>query len=139
MNSAPAWLLTTMLFWPVVAPAHDTPPAHYHDHKVQQFTGLVCETEGQAGHIFDTWMERGAIKAREVYAGYYLDRACAILRFGTAYFERRIASARALNFNGVEQNVIVFRISPAGTPASESGGPKGSAVGYLVTWENINI
>ncbi len=100
----------------------------YHAGETQDFTGLVCRSEGPARHIFDVWMEAGVDTAKEVFNLYKSANQCKFFERAEAYFIERITSGEALNFNGKDVNVIVFSVSP---------GEMAPEVDFLVTWEDL--
>ena len=108
--------------------AHDTPTLHYHVGEVQQFQGLMCKDQEPAMHIFNTWMEDGVEKAREVFLVYRNAGECKFLVGPIAYFIEEIISSEAPYYDGAIKNVLVFSVSPVG---------RRDMVDFLVTWEDL--
>ncbi len=111
------------------AVAHDAEPLHYHAGETQPFQGLVCREQESAMHIFNTLMEVGIDKSKDVFMVYKNADECKFLTGYFAYFIERIISSIAPYFNGDLKNVLVFSISP---------NELGTTVDYLVTWENLS-
>ena len=107
---------------------HNTPPLHYHVGEVQPFQGLVCKDQEPAMHIFNTWIEDGVVKSREVFLVYRNAGECKFLVGPTAYFIEKIISSEAPYYDGTMKNVLVFSVSPVG---------RRDLVDFLVTWEDL--
>ncbi len=121
-------VLAIVLAFNTSAETHEALPAHYHVGEDQPFQGLVCRSQEPAMHIFNTWIEKDIVAARNVFLVYQMANECKHLVGYHAFFIEELARETAPGFDGELDKVLVFSVSP--TEGSE-------VVDFLVTWENI--